>query len=148
MHPEEEYAVRALRAGAAGYLTKKSAPTELVAAIQKVTRGERYVSASLGEVLARTLQPTVPAAAHEALSDREFQVFEMLVSGTRPNEIAKHLGVSVKTISTHRARLPDHVDPSQFYLADSFDQAGRLTDALPLYRARAEQTRTIADRLR
>jgi len=105
MHPEEEYAVRALRAGAAGYLTKKSAPTELVAAIQKVTRGGRYVSASLGEVLARTLQPTVPAATHEALSDREFQVFEMLVAGTRPNEIAKHLGVSVKTISTHRARI-------------------------------------------
>jgi DNA-binding NarL/FixJ family response regulator len=63
------------------------------------------VSASLGEVLARTLQPTVPAATHEALSDREFQVFEMLVSGTRPSEIAKHLGVSVKTISTHRARI-------------------------------------------
>lgn len=105
MHPEEEYAVRALRAGAAGYLTKKSALTELVAAIHKVADGGRYVSASLGEVLARGLEPRAPAQPHERLSDREFQVFEMLVSGKRLSEIATHLGVSIKTISTHRARL-------------------------------------------
>ena len=105
MHPEEEYALRALRAGAAGYLTKKSALTELVAAIHKVASGGRYVSASLGEVLARALEPKAPARPHERLSDREFQVFEMLVSGKRLGEIAKYLGVSIKTISTHRARL-------------------------------------------
>jgi two-component system, NarL family, invasion response regulator UvrY len=105
MHPEEEYAVRALRAGAAGYLTKKSALNELVAAIHKVADGGRYVSASLGEVLARTLEPKAPARLHERLSDREFQVFEMLVSGKRLGEIARHLGVSAKTISTHRARV-------------------------------------------
>jgi two-component system invasion response regulator UvrY len=105
MHPEEEYAVRALRAGAAGYLTKKSALTELVSAIHKVAGGGRYVSASLGEVLARTLAPKAPARPHEGLSDREFQVFGMLVSGTRLSDIARHLGVSVKTISTHRARI-------------------------------------------
>jgi two-component system, NarL family, invasion response regulator UvrY len=105
MHPEEEYAVRALRAGAAGYLTKKSALTELVAAIQKVAHGGRYVSASLAEALVRALEPEAPLQPHESLSDREFQVFEMLVSGARPSDIARHLGVSVKTISTHRARI-------------------------------------------
>src|SRR5262245_46871940 len=105
MHPEEEYALRALRAGAAGYLTKKSALTELVAAIHKVARGGRYVSASLGEVLARALEPKTAARPHEGLSDREFQVFEMLVAGRRLSEIARHLGVSVKTVSTHRARI-------------------------------------------
>jgi len=105
MHPEEEYALRALRAGAAGYLTKKSALTELVAAIHKVARGGRYVSASLGEVLAQALEPRVHGRPHEGLSDREFQVFELLVAGRRLGEIAKHLGVSVKTISTHRARI-------------------------------------------
>jgi len=105
MHPEEEYALRALRAGAAGYLTKKSALTELVAAIHKVAAGGRYVSASLGEVLARALEPRAAARPHERLSDREFQVFELLVSGKRLGEIAKYLGVSIKTISTHRARL-------------------------------------------
>jgi DNA-binding NarL/FixJ family response regulator len=105
MHPEEEYAVRALRAGAAGYLTKKSAVTELVAAIQKVAGGGRYVTASLAEVLARALEPAAAAVPHEALSDREFQVFERLVSGERPSDIARRLGVSVKTVSTHRARI-------------------------------------------
>jgi two-component system, NarL family, invasion response regulator UvrY len=105
MHPEEEYALRALRAGAAGYLTKKSALTELVAAIHRVAGGGRYVSASLGEVLARALEPRAAARPHERLSDREFQVFELLVSGKRLGEIAKYLGVSIKTISTHRARL-------------------------------------------
>jgi two-component system, NarL family, invasion response regulator UvrY len=105
MHPEEEYAVRALRAGAAGYLTKKSAATELVAAIQKVAGGGRYVTTSLAEVLARALEPAAAAVPHETLSDREFQVFERLVSGERPSDIARRLGVSVKTVSTHRARI-------------------------------------------
>jgi two-component system, NarL family, invasion response regulator UvrY len=105
MHPEEEYALRALRAGASGYLTKKSALTELVAAIYKVAAGGRYVSSSLGEALARAIEPRGQTRPHERLSDREFQVFELLVSGKRLGEIARYLGVSIKTISTHRARL-------------------------------------------
>src|SRR5262245_49522761 len=105
MHPEAAYALRALRAGAAGYVTKKSVRTELVVAIGKVAGGGRYVPASLGEVLARALEPRASARPHERLSDREFQVFELLVSGKRLGEIAKYLGVSIKTISTHRARL-------------------------------------------
>jgi two-component system, NarL family, invasion response regulator UvrY len=105
MHREEEYAIRALRAGAAGYLTKKSAPTELVAAIQKVAGGGRYVSASLAERLAFALAPDTARLPHESLTDREFQVFCLIAAGKRMTEIAEQLCLSVKTVSTHRARI-------------------------------------------
>ena len=104
VYPEEQYAVRLLRAGAAGYLTKESAPEELVAAIRKVSKGGRYVSASLAEQLALLLDSGTDRPPHEALSDREFRVMVMLASGKTATEVADTLCLSVKTISTYRSR--------------------------------------------
>ncbi|MFI5395389.1 MAG: response regulator [Candidatus Binatia bacterium] len=106
MHGEQQYAVRALRAGATGFLTKQSAPEELMAAICQVARGGRYVSPPLAERLAFDLAIGKPGALlHEALSDREFQVLSLLASGKTITDISRQLCVSVKTVSTHRARL-------------------------------------------
>ena len=105
VHPEEQYAVRALRAGAAGYLTKESAPEELVAAIRKVSTGGKYVSASLAEHLASMLQRDGVGPLHETLSNREYQVLCLIGSGKSVSEAANELSLSVKTISTYRARL-------------------------------------------
>jgi two-component system invasion response regulator UvrY len=104
VHPEEQYAVRALTGGAAGYLTKDSAPEEMVAAIRKVYRGGKYVSAALAERLAGLLgaQEGTP---HESLSEREFQVMLLLANGKSVSEIADRLALSPKTVSTYRARL-------------------------------------------
>ena len=104
VYPEEQYAVRLLRAGAAGYLTKESAPEELVAAIRKVSRGGRYVSESLAEQLALLFGAPNDRPPHEALSDREFRVMVMLASGKTASEVADALCLSVKTISTYRSR--------------------------------------------
>ena len=105
MHPEEQYAVRALRAGAAGYLTKASAPQELIGAIRKASRGGKYVTASLAEKLAFELDADTEKPPHEALSNREYQVMLMLASGKTVGEIAAELCLSVKTISTYRTRI-------------------------------------------
>jgi len=105
MHPEEQYAVRALRAGASGYLTKESAPEELVAAIRKVSAGGKYVSSSLAEKLASVVQENAEQLPHEKLSDREYRVMCMIASGKTVSEIAKELSLSVKTISTYRSRI-------------------------------------------
>jgi two-component system invasion response regulator UvrY len=105
MHPEEQYAVRALRAGASGYLTKESAPDELVAAIRKVSTGGNYVSSSLAEKLASVVQENAEQLPHERLSDREYRVMCMIASGKTVSEIAKELSLSVKTISTYRSRI-------------------------------------------
>jgi DNA-binding NarL/FixJ family response regulator len=104
VYPEEQYAVRLLRAGAAGYLTKESAPEELVAAIRKVSKGGRYVSAALAEQLAVLLGSGSDRPPHETLSDREFRVMVMLASGKTASEVADELCLSVKTISTYRSR--------------------------------------------
>ncbi len=105
MHPEEEYAVRAFRAGASGYLTKESAPDELAGAVRKAMAGGRYVSASLAEKLAGELRSGSDRPPHETLSDREYQVMRMIASGMTVNEIAEKLSLSVKTISTYRSRV-------------------------------------------
>ena len=105
MHPEEQYAVRALRAGAAGYLTKESAPDELLEAIQKVARGGKYITASLADKLAEEIGEPSEELPHERLSDREYQVMCMIASGKTVKEIGRELNLSVKTISTHRARI-------------------------------------------
>jgi DNA-binding NarL/FixJ family response regulator len=105
VHPEEQFARRALRTGAAGYLTKESIPEELVAAVRKVLAGGRYVSAELMEKLAWDLQQNARKSDHEALSNREFQVLRMLASGSTVKEAAVELGLSVKTVSTYRARI-------------------------------------------
>jgi DNA-binding NarL/FixJ family response regulator len=105
MHPEEQYAVRALRAGASGYLTKESAPEELVAAIRKVSAGGKYVSASLAEHLASILQSAGESLPHETLSRREYQVMCLIAAGKTVSEVARELSLSVKTVSTYRARI-------------------------------------------
>jgi len=107
MYPEEQYAVRSLRSGASGYLTKDSAPDELISAIRKVSSGGKYVSASLAEKLALKLGADVEKPLHEALSDREYQVMCMIASGKAVKEIGEELSLSVKTVSTYRSRILD-----------------------------------------
>ena len=104
IYPEEQYAVRVLKAGASGYLTKESAPDELIAAIRKVSRKGKYVSQSLGEKLASYLTADPDKPAHELLSDREYRVMLMIASGKTVTEIAEAIFLSVKTISTYRVR--------------------------------------------
>jgi DNA-binding NarL/FixJ family response regulator len=105
VHPEEQYAVRCIKGGAAGFLTKESAPERLIEAVRKVGGGGRYVSPELAETLASVLAGQSPGAPHERLSDREFEVFKMLGSGRTVSQIADDLALSVKTVSTHRARI-------------------------------------------
>lgn len=106
-YPEEQYAVRALKSGAAGYLTKESLPEELIAAIRKVAQGGKYVSAALAEKLAFDLSAETAKPLHETLSDREYQVMCMIASGKTVKVIAAELALSVKTISTYRRRVLD-----------------------------------------
>ena len=105
MHPEEQYAIRALKAGASGYLTKQSAPEQLVTAIRQVASGKKYVSPSLAEELANAIGDDSERLPHEKLSDREYQTLCMIASGKTPTEIAEALNLSVKTVSVYRARL-------------------------------------------
>ncbi|MEW6305520.1 MAG: response regulator transcription factor [Verrucomicrobiota bacterium] len=105
MHPEDQFAVRVLKSGAAGYMTKESAPEELVGAVKKLLTGGRYVSASLAEKMASYLAVDVQKPPHERLSDREFQVLRMIASGKTVTQIARELALSVKTISTYRTRI-------------------------------------------
>jgi two-component system, NarL family, invasion response regulator UvrY len=110
MHPEDQFAVRLLKAGAAGYLTKESAGDELVGAIEKVVAGGRYISPALAERMASYLDIDVQKPPHERLSDREFLILRMIGSGKTVSQIAKELSLSVKTISTYRARLLEKMD--------------------------------------
>jgi len=105
VHSEDQYAMRVLRAGASGYMTKDSAPGELVNAVRKVASGGRYVSPLLAEKLAFEIGPGSNKLPHETLSDREFQVLRMIATGKAVGEIATELSLSPKTISTYRARL-------------------------------------------
>jgi two-component system, NarL family, invasion response regulator UvrY len=105
MHPEDQYAVRALKAGASGYLTKESAPELLVDAVRRAAAGGRYVSPSLAEKLALHLDQVREREPHESLSDREFQVFRRLAAGRTVSQIAEELSLSVKTVSTYRTRI-------------------------------------------
>ncbi|QJE00958.1 response regulator transcription factor [Massilia forsythiae] len=105
MHREDQYAIRSLKAGAAGYLTKQSAPRELVNAIRQVAAGQRYVSAQLAQVLAAQVGADHELPVHDTLSDREYQTLTMIASGKTVSEIAKELSLSVKTISEYRSRL-------------------------------------------
>ena len=105
IYPEEQYAVRALRAGASGYLTKASAPIELIQAIHRVARGGRYVSQTLAEILASEIDRHSEKQPHEKLSDREYQVMLLLASGKTVTEVGQSLNLSVKTISTYRTNI-------------------------------------------
>ena len=105
MHEEHQYAVRAIRAGAAGYLTKEGASAQLVSAIRKVAGGGAYISAAVAEQLALGAMPDAKGPPHSALSDREFQIFRMIAEGRSVSDIAERLNLSVKTVSTHKANL-------------------------------------------
>lgn len=105
MHKEDQFAIRALRAGAAGYLTKESAPELLVSAIHKIATGGRFITPELAEKLAHELDESAPKPLHEQLSDREYQVLRMLTAGKSVNEVARELSLSAKTVSTHKLRI-------------------------------------------
>jgi DNA-binding NarL/FixJ family response regulator len=112
MHQEQQYAVRAIRAGASGYLTKETASAELVSAIRKVAGGGAYISAEVAERLAHEAHGEAKRAPHESLSDREFEVLQLLVAGVSLTDIGDRLNLSVKTVSTHKARLMQKMDIS------------------------------------
>ncbi|WP_353153969.1 response regulator transcription factor [Herminiimonas fonticola] len=105
MHREDQYAIRSLKAGAAGYLNKQSAPAELVNAIRQVAAGRKYISAALAQELANQINDNHETALHETLSDREYQTLTMIASGKTVSDIATELTLSVKTISMYRSRL-------------------------------------------
>lgn len=105
IHPEEQYALRALKAGASGYLSKDTAPDELVKAVRKVLLGKKYISQSIAEKLANTFSSNSALSPHEILSDREFGVMKLLANGKSVSEIAEMLSLSVTTVSTYRARV-------------------------------------------
>ena len=105
MYSEEQFALRALRAGASGYLTKESAPVELTSAIRTVVQGSKYISAAVAQILAYGVDARLEKLSHEKLSDREYGVMLQITSGKKINEIAAELNLSPKTISTYRARL-------------------------------------------
>lgn len=105
MHPEDQYAVRVFKAGAAGYMNKETATEELVAAIKKVYRGGKYISPQLGELLASHIESNHAGEPHKSLSDRELEVFYLLASGETVGRISEELNLSVKTISTYRTRI-------------------------------------------
>jgi len=110
MHPEDQFAMRLFKAGAAGYLTKESAGEALVGAIKKVVEGGRYISPSLAERMASYLTIDVRKAPHERLSDREFLILRMIASGKPVSQIARECSLSVSTVSTYRARILEKMD--------------------------------------
>lgn len=105
IYPEEQFAIRALKAGASGYLTKASVPTELVEAVRQVAAGNRYITRKLAERIAGEWAAPVAQLPHERLSDREYEVFRLIAEGKTVSDIAAQLNLSVKTISTHRAHI-------------------------------------------
>jgi DNA-binding NarL/FixJ family response regulator len=106
IHPEEQYAIRALKAGAAGYLNKEAAPEELVRAVQRVLQGRKYISTSIAEKMADELdKEKTNKASHELLSDRELDVFKLIAGGTSVTDISEKLSLSITTVSTYRARI-------------------------------------------
>jgi two-component system, NarL family, invasion response regulator UvrY len=104
-HPEHRFAVRALKAGASGYITKQSATEELVQAIRKIVGGGKYVSSALAEELATELDEESGKLPHETLSDREFQVMRLIAAGKKSSEIAEELSVTMSTVNTYRMRI-------------------------------------------
>lgn len=110
IHPEEQYAIRALKAGAAGYLSKDAATEELVKAVQRILQGRKYISQSLAEMLASDFDQQSTKSPHELLSDRELHVFKLIAEGKGVSEIADKLSLSITTVSTYRARILDKME--------------------------------------
>ena len=128
MHEEHQYAVRAIRAGAAGYLTKESATRQLVDAIRKVASGGAFISAEVAQQLALGAMPDAKGPLHAALSDREFQVFKLLVDGVSVSDIAERLHLSVKTVSTHKSNILHKMNMSSPAELIRYAIAERLVD--------------------
>ena len=105
MHPEDQFAMRVLKSGASGYMTKESAPAELVGAVKRIVAGGKHISTSVAELMATYINMDSSRPPHEQLSNREFQVMRMIASGKTVSEIARMLSLSVRTISTYRARI-------------------------------------------
>jgi two-component system, NarL family, invasion response regulator UvrY len=105
IHPEEQYAIRVLKAGAAGYLSKDTAPDELVNAVHRVLQGKKYITITIAEKIADSFNQDEEKLLHEVLSDRELNVFKMIASGKAVSEVAEALSLSVTTVSTYRARI-------------------------------------------
>jgi DNA-binding NarL/FixJ family response regulator len=105
MHEEHQYAIRAIRAGASGYLTKESASRQLLEALRKVASGGAFISSEVAEQLALGAMPDATRAPHESLSDREFQIFRLIAEGKSISDIGDMLNLSVKTVSTHKANI-------------------------------------------
>lgn len=129
MHQEEQYAVRSIRAGASGYVTKDSASELLVAAIRKVADGGLYISPGVAEQLAFTLRPQAADLPHQTLSDREYEVFNLLVAGGTISDIAAHLHLSGKTVSTHKARVLEKMGMNSVADLVRYAVAHQLIDA-------------------
>jgi DNA-binding NarL/FixJ family response regulator len=127
MHSEAQFAVRALKAGAAGYVTKESAPSELVTAIRKVVVGGHYVTAGLAERLAANISGG-GAMPHESLTDREYQVFRLMAVGQSSRQIATVLSLSIKTVSTHRSRIFEKMQMTSAAQLAAYAVRNRLTD--------------------
>jgi DNA-binding NarL/FixJ family response regulator len=130
MHEEEQYAVRAIRAGARGYLTKESAGTQLLSAIRRVASGRPYISAEVAEQLAMDAMPASQHLPHKDLSDREFEVFSLLVSGKSITDIADLLHLSAKTVSTHKTRILHKMSMTSLAEMVQYAVAHRLIPAL------------------
>jgi len=131
MHQEEQYAARALRAGASGYLTKEADGTQLVEVIRKVANGGVFLSSHMAERMARELISGYEGAPHTALSDREYQVFRKIVAGTMISDIADELCLSVKTVSTHKTRILLKMQMSTTAELIRYAIENRLADELP-----------------
>ncbi|SDV48447.1 response regulator [Chitinasiproducens palmae] len=129
MHAEQQYAVRAFKAGAAGYLTKESAAAELVDAVRRVAGGQTFVSQTIASALAEALQRAGDAAPHEALSDREMEVYRRLVAGETVSSIAGTLFLSPKTVSTYKTRLAEKLGVENDAALIRYAIANRLFDA-------------------
>jgi DNA-binding NarL/FixJ family response regulator len=129
MHQEEQYAVRSIRAGASGYVTKDSASELLVAAIRKVAGGGLYISPGVAEQLAFTLRPQAADLPHQTLSDREYEVFNLLVTGGTVSDIAARLHLSGKTVSTHKARILEKMGMNSVADLVRYAVAHQLIDA-------------------
>lgn len=131
MYGEEQFAVRAIRAGASGYLNKESASDELVNAIRKIAGGGVYVSAAVSEALLRNVRDGERKLPHEQLSDRELQVLQFIASGLSVNDIAARLNLSPKTVSTHKARVLEKMNLSNQAELIRYAMAHALADAVP-----------------
>lgn len=105
MYPEEQFALRVIKSGAAGYLTKDSAPEELVSAVEKILEGKKFITQSLAELLASEIKKPGVEYSHQLLSDREYEIFLMIAGGKTVSQIADELSLSSKTVSTHRAHI-------------------------------------------